>query len=223
MRLRLASIPLLLVLCGTAQAANVFNITGPDPFGFANQIVLVQAWAQGATYSNVSISMPLADLSSGGPIAGVEGTVYLMNLIGPGATPANEVAPPVTISGLTASFTTTSLFSGLTLPPGNYYMVLVSTSTFSLSMSAEGSSDPVVTPGIAVAAGGGGGTTSAAAYPPATIMTLNPPGNLFIDVQGDLVSLGPVLAIPTLDTFGAALLLLGLAGTALVLLRRHAS
>lgn len=203
---------------GVAHAANVFNITGPTPFGFANQTVLVQAWTHLATYSNVSITMPMEDNSAGGPIGGVEGTVYLMNRIGPGTTTASQVAPPVVISGLTASFTPRLLFSGLTLPPGNYYMVLVSTNSNPLSMSAEGSNPVVVTTGAGILALGSGSSGSPAVYPPASSIPLNPPGNLFITVTGDVVGVAP---IPTLTEWGMIGMVALLAGLGLWAMRRR--
>jgi hypothetical protein len=215
----LACFLVVLVTGALANAANVLNVTGPDSFGFANQIVQAEGWNQTVGYSNVTIVMPLADFSAGGPIGGVEGTVYLMNQIGPGTTAANEVAPPVTISGLTASFTPITLFTGLTLPPGNYYLVTHSTSAFDLSMSPEGSGAVVVTPGVGVAPLGSGAESDAPApYPPATDMNLSLPGHLFVTVTGDLGA-----PVPTLGTVGLGALLLILAGAALLRLRRRSA
>ena len=194
-----------------ANAATIFDVTGPSPFGFANQIVLVTGWSQLATYNGVTITAPLEDNSSGGPIAGVEGVVYLMNQVGPGTTSANEVAPPVSISGLTNTFTTRTLFSGLTLGPGNYYLVFASTNGNPLSMSVEGSSTPTVTTGTGVTSLGSGGQTVAASYPPATPVTLTQPANLFVNVSGTFVSLAA--PIPMLSPW----VLFLLAGTLLVI------
>ena len=211
-----------LATAGVGHAANVLTITGPAPFGFANQIVMVEAWSQSATYTNVSITLPLEDNSVGGPIGGVEGTVYLMNQIGPGTTSANEVVPPVSVSGLTNAFTLRTLFSGLTLPPGNYYVVLASTNSSPLSMSPEGSSTASVTPGTGVTElGTGVQSFSPAPYPPASdLLPLSAPGNVFITVTGDLVATGAV-AVPALDAIGLAVLMLCLAGAAIYAIRRR--
>jgi hypothetical protein len=211
--IRMRRSSLLAVILFTAAAANaatIFNVTGPSPFGFANQTVLVTGWSQLATYNNVTITAPLEDNSSGGPIAGTEGVVYLVNHVGPGTTAANEVAPPVSISGLTNAFTTRTLFTGLTLGPGNYYLVFASTNSNPLSMSMEGSSTPTVTVGTAVTSLGSDGQVTPAPYPPATSVTLTQPANLFVDVSGTFVSLAPV--IPMLSPW----VLLLLAGTLLV-------
>ncbi|MEJ2697314.1 MAG: hypothetical protein P8013_11775 [Candidatus Sulfobium sp.] len=211
----------LLVTVGVGHAANVLTITGPQPFGFYNQIVMVEGWSQTVTYSNVSITMPLVDQSVEGPIGGVEGTVYLVNQIGPGTTSANEVAPPVSVSGLTDTFALRTLFSGLTLPPGHYYVVLASTNSSPLSMSPEGSGSPSGTPGVGVTElGSEAESFSPAPYPPATDITPSAPGNLFINVTGDLVAAGAV-AVPALDTVGIAVMVLCLAGAALYVLRRR--
>ena len=194
-----------------ANAATIFDVTGPSPFGFANQSVLVTGWRQLATYNSVTITAPLEDNSSGGPIGGVEGVVYLMNHVGPGTTPANEVAPPVSISGLTNTFTTRTLFSGLTLGPGDYYLVFASTNSNPLSMSVEGSSTPTVTTGAGVTSLGSDGQIVAASYPPATPVTLTQPANLFVNVSGTFVSLSA--AIPMLSPW----VLFLLAGTLLVI------
>jgi hypothetical protein len=201
---------------------NIFTVTGFfGSFGFVNQTVLVTGWSQTVTYTGVTITAPLEDTSLGGPIAGVEGVVYLVNAIGPGTTSANEVAPPVSISGLTNTFTTRTLFSGLTLGPGNHYLVFRSTNTNPLSMSMEGSDVPTVILGIGHYGGlsdrrfgdlGAGASLSPAAYPPASTVPLLQPSSLFVTVAGS-----PVLApyIPTLSTWalwllGAALLLIGM-------------
>lgn len=81
-------------------------------------------WTQTATYSGVTIG---ANLATNGISPG-NGTAYLMNLLGPGATSGNEVAAPFSIVNLSTSCCTlntmTPLFSGLTLGPGTYYLLI---------------------------------------------------------------------------------------------------
>ena len=207
----------LLFAAISVHAATMLDVTGPSPFGFANQSVIVTAWTQAGTYSNVTITAPLEDNSSGGPIGGVEGVVYLTNAIGPGATSANNVAPPVSISGLTNTFTTQALFSGLTLGPGNYYLVFASTNSNPLSMSAEGASTPVVTTGTAIFDLGADAAITAAPFPPATSgLSLSPPSNIFVTVTGDLVS----VVVPTMDTWALLLLICMLSAIGVVISRR---
>lgn len=202
----------LLMATVAAHAATIYDVSGPSPFGFANQTVLVESWRQNALYNNVTITAPLEDNSSGGPIAGVEGTVYLTNRIGPGTTVANLVAAPVPVSGLTNTFTVRTLFTGLTLGPGQYYLTFSSTNSNPLSMSMEGSSTPTLTVGPGVSDAGADGQITPDPFPPATAVTLSPPGNLFVTVTGTLVQLFniPTLSPAILALLGLALVLVGL-------------
>jgi hypothetical protein len=96
---------------GTLRGVNV-----NDPEGVS--------WTQAGTYTDVSIS---AWLASGFPEVGLpaSGTVYLTTQIGAGTTLADQIAQtPVSTSGNT--LTETSLFSGLTLGPGTYYLITAS-------------------------------------------------------------------------------------------------
>jgi uncharacterized protein (TIGR03437 family) len=75
------------------------------------------SWTQTGTYSNVSISAALAN----GP-----DNVFLTNKIGPGTTAANVIASATpAIAGQTSGAASlTTLFTGLTLGPGTYYLVV---------------------------------------------------------------------------------------------------
>jgi hypothetical protein len=121
---------------------------------------------------------------------------------------ANQAALPVSISGLSATFTNRTLFSGLTLTPGTYYIVLARTTTNSLVV--QGSSTPTVTLGSGVVDRGEGIAFSLAAYPPASGFIPSPvlqvPTNIFISITGDLAAPS---AIPA--TSPLVLLLTGLA------------
>ena len=208
-----------LVLAGSAQAANIYNVTGPSPFGFQNQHVLYVSWSQSITYTNVSISVPLQDGSSGGPIAGVEGTMYLVNQIGPGTTPANNAAPPIPISGLSATFTNIQLWTGLTLPPGTYYLVFASANNNPMSLSPEGVSSPVtLTAGLGIAQGFEAGVTdinNIGAFPPANAFNAGVSGaNIAVSVTGDTNQVPPAPPVVQAPALGV----LGLASLAILLL-----
>lgn len=212
---------MLWVLLGTsAQAATIYGVTGPSPFGFDNQNPVAIGWSQAIGYRNVSLSIPLADLVAGGPIGGTEGTIYLMNRVGPGTTTANEVATPVPISGLSATFTTHVVFSGLDLPAGNYYVVFVSTQTGSLSNSMEGTSSPIKTMAPGVTEIGWTSGLTPAAYPPATAALGDPPGsaNVFMTVTGDPAP----ASVPALSPAGLIALAAALGLSVFALRRKQA-
>jgi hypothetical protein len=144
--------------------------------------------------------------------------VYLMRQVGPGATAANEVVAPVSVSGLSASYTPRTLFSGLTLAPVNYYLVLVSTNSgiFAESMATAIPSAVTVTPGGGVTDLGQGRTiVPPAGFPPATAVVLSTPGEVSVTVTGDLTVL-PATPAPS----SLILLLTGLAEVALFAARR---
>ena len=107
MRYRIYAVPLF-ATASLLSAANVFTATAPSGASFGDTAQAV-AFRTTTFYRNVTISMPLLDGSSGGPIGGTEGTAYLVNAINTGTTAANEVAPPVTISGLSGAFASRTL------------------------------------------------------------------------------------------------------------------
>jgi hypothetical protein len=115
---------------GTITIVSVTDLAVPvnrsDLFvGGANSNVVAASWTQAASFSDVTIDASLAtDLATF-----QTGTAYLMSAIGPGTTPASEVVAP---AGFAAPFVAqpngpvplTVLFSGLSLGPGTYYLVL---------------------------------------------------------------------------------------------------
>jgi hypothetical protein len=228
MRNRILAASLLLATASLLSAANVFTATAPsgDSFGDTAQAV---AFRTTAFYTNVTISMPLLDGSSGGPISGTEGTAYLVNAISTGATSANEVAPPVTISGLTGSFTSRTLWSGIALPPGTYYVVLAAAANTplgspSLSAEAGSSASMVVTTGAGVSDVGVQVTSAIAPFPPASNFGgFHLPSQIFVLVSGDPASAPPTPAPPSWALATLALLLIGAAARFLARIDRGAS
>ena len=220
MRFRLPAITLLLTTASLLSAADVFTVTAPSGFGFSDTAQAV-GFRTTTFYTNVTISMPLKDDTSGGPIGGTEGTAYLVNAIGTGATAANEVAPPVTISGLTGSFASRTLWSGISLPPGTYYVVLVAaantTPPTTPSLSAEGGSalSMVVSLGAGVSDVGARVTSAIAPYPPASNFGgFNPPSQIFVLVSGDPAAAAGTQSVPALSPWAMAILAFLLMGAA---------
>lgn len=101
------------------------------------------SWTQAAAYTNVSISALLSSGSSSDPGAG---TVYLTNSYGAGTTQANVLAE-TTFSNLAYEPTgQTTIFSGLNLGPGTYY--LITSSNLGLGgLDWEGLTTPTTTTG----------------------------------------------------------------------------
>jgi hypothetical protein len=116
-------LPLAVVLTvpSRTSATTIFDITGPNyvpsTIGGPYFQVLGSAWSIDQEYNDVSITTVL-DATSGQS----SGTAYLVTQIGPGATPASEVAS--SSFSVTGSYTPTTLFTGLALQPGMYYLVL---------------------------------------------------------------------------------------------------
>jgi len=142
------------------------------------------SWTQTGSYKDVTIS---AFLSSLGGSNGT-GTVYLTDQIGPGTTVANQIAE-TTVSGLaTEPATATTLFSGLNLGPGTYYLITAS----NLGGGGLGWNDyngAAAIPGISgtnnfdeFSQGGG------AAYPPASSFFSVGTNELDFQVTGDIAA-----------------------------------
>ncbi len=96
--------------------------------------MLVASWTQTGSYSNVSISAVLEN--------GTSINAYLVNQIGPGTTVANQIAA-TSISPATLVETDT-LFSGLSLGGGTYYLVLAAPGSANVA-GWYGTNSPTVT------------------------------------------------------------------------------
>jgi hypothetical protein len=109
-----------------ALSATIINQDDPGPINSTG--LMVASWQQTGTFSGVSITAKLLDFSASAPATA---TAFLTNQIGAGTTQlANEVANgPISISNTT--YTNVLLFSGLTLGPGTYYLVIQNGSNLS--------------------------------------------------------------------------------------------
>lgn len=99
-----------------------------------------EAWTQTGTYSNVTITFRL----NGGVMFDGTGTAYLMNQIGAGTTAANEVTAPFAITAPVATSSFITLFSGLNLGPGTYFL-LIDGANSSTPVGASGTTSPTYT------------------------------------------------------------------------------
>ena len=118
---------LLLVSAQSLAAELILGMTpltggglGSGVYGDGSGRAYVQPWSMVDGYSNVTI---IAAVSQWGPISS-PGTAYLMTAIGPAATTLDIVAQ----TGYTAVAQQggwTTIFTGLTLPPDDYYLMLI--------------------------------------------------------------------------------------------------
>jgi len=109
-----------LLVGASARAATVISVMNSDQdelgAGFVGSAI-AESWTLSQQYENVTI---LASLGFGPR----EDTAYLTTSLGPGTTPADEVAETVFDFPAGSTPTWTTLFSGLSLSPGTYYLTL---------------------------------------------------------------------------------------------------
>lgn len=158
-RLRLTTLLLVTFICLLMTQANAETIvsvpqgTPGAPAIMGNQY-LMMSWTASQAYADVVISAPLYTISQdhNGIVA------YLTNQIGPGTTAAsNEIASinmniPVNETA-TYPIADVTLFSGLSLEPGTYYLTLAAPVLDGIYRGWEnGSSSSIMTaPGVTVA------------------------------------------------------------------------
>lgn len=110
----------LLTVTVLAQTTIISTISGDGGFDLFSNRVDMAAWSQTNLYSDVNVS---AELDGDG--GAISGTAYLVTQVGPGTTTANQIASAnFTVSTLPFEPDLTTLFSGLTLGPGSYYLVI---------------------------------------------------------------------------------------------------
>jgi len=189
-RVLIAWLPLAVVLTvpSRTSATTILDITGPNyvpsTIGSSYFQVVGSAWSIDQEYNDVSITTVLDAISGQS-----SGTAYLVTQIGPGATPASEVAS--SSFSVTGSYTPTTLFTGLALPTGTYYLVLSSSNE---GLGWWGTLQPVVqaAPGVVDVGGIVAGSDRSIGpvdynYPPGS--TFDGPfaadqGASFIDITG---------------------------------------
>ena len=172
-----------------ASATTILSVSGPQgstlTLGGTHQ-ALVASWSSANTYSGVSIAFQ----SNFGPFAG---TAYLMTQIGPGTTSSQQVAI-ASYSATSASPSLTSLFSGLTLGPGTYYLVLTSSSSSSGGWATPYGAGPAVvslaagvTRGAQLIVNDSTGVPDLSYFPASSFSALNAVYDLELEVTASLV------------------------------------
>jgi hypothetical protein len=118
-------------------------------------------WSLTGTFDDVTITAEI-DPGTG---SGLSGTAYLMTQIGPGTTVADQLATATfTASGSAYVPQLNTLFTGLTLGPGDYYLVLSSADGLGWNDAVRGTA-PVTASGVSLLSLNY--TDSPAAYAPA--------------------------------------------------------
>jgi hypothetical protein len=120
----------VLSVAGPIFADNIVTVHG-DPISSAGENLFIDeslaaSWTETGSYSNVDITVKLL-IDTGFPLRNV--TAYLTDSIGPGTTTADEIVPSFTFPGVAGSFPfqpTYTVFQGLTLSAGTYYLTLFS-------------------------------------------------------------------------------------------------
>jgi|HubBroStandDraft_6_1064221.scaffolds.fasta_scaffold102253_3 hypothetical protein len=127
-------------------------------------------WSQTSGYTNVSITAEI-DPGTG---SGTTGTAYLMSRIGPGTTSAQQIATAsFSATGTAFSPVLTTLFTGLTLGPGNYYLVL--SSPTGLGWEETNGTSPVTASGVTYNSNASTFGNPLQAYAPASTFSSNDP------------------------------------------------
>ena len=113
----------ILIMPPAASATTVYSISGVAGDGFevggSIDVILAESWSETTSFSGVDITAVLGDYLGSGTI-----TAYLTTQIGAGATFAQQIAK-ASIDPASGEETDT-LFTGLSLGPGTYYLVLSS-------------------------------------------------------------------------------------------------
>jgi PEP-CTERM motif len=165
-RARLKLFCALACLATSASAqTTIYSTLGPNTgySVFNPQQVFEAGWSQSSTFSDMSIA---AKLDGGGGT--VTGTAYLTTRIGPGTTVADEVARyDYTVTSPQFQPELKTLFSGLTLGPDSYYLVISGSGTLA-GWETTGSIFPVTAPGVEVVHRRQTSFSPVAPYPPAT-------------------------------------------------------
>jgi hypothetical protein len=134
----------LLAMAPASHASTILSIAMPaggccSSLGGQNQQISMEGWTDSSPESNVSIQAVVGEFGAGSSI-----TAYLMNQVGPGTTTGNQIATTTFTPG--SSFETDTLFSGLFLPAGSYYLVLTGNATNNQGWGFVNSgTDPITT------------------------------------------------------------------------------
>jgi hypothetical protein len=183
--MRLSIVAAFLLAQGAWASTIVTSLAGGT--SGSEEGIQVVSWTETDSFTDVTIGANIA-VDNGNPSEEATGTAYLMMKIGAGTTTAEEIASaPVSVKGNPGVDNMTTIFSGLSLGPGTYYLVIDPTSVnliSSLDWDAAG------TPTETFGAGASDvmaftATTTNAAFAPANTFGSNQLTPIF-SVTGDL-------------------------------------
>lgn len=175
-------IRLLSLLCATAALAfpgTVISVSGSGNVQLGG--ISAVSWSQSGSFSNVAVTAQMSNQSGIGQSLAFH--AYLTDAIGAGATVADEIASlGFTLSP--GSNQTVNLFSGLSLGPGTYFLVISPDGgTTPVGGWAATTAAPTVTLGSGVTRNADRGSNGAiASYPPSTEIPLLTGGSLLYSV-----------------------------------------
>jgi hypothetical protein len=204
-RRRLSSLAVILALLAGAlatlpRAGNAITIvsvsdsgtSGPGVLFLGGQFsnVVVASWTETGSFSGVTVRAAIGSVDS----SFRSGTAYLTKAIGPGTTPTNQVVPQVSFTAPLVSsqfdpFPLTTLFTGLSLGPGTYYLVLAAPfrdQSFSdLGWRFEPSGFVTVAPGVSLGNYSAANTFLSAvdSFAPASTFLILSGGQAFFEVS----------------------------------------
>ncbi|HEX5228817.1 MAG TPA: hypothetical protein VFW44_13955 [Bryobacteraceae bacterium] len=171
---------LLFLLCFGAiscSAQTVISVTGTSAGTDNEEAVGQVSWTQTGTFTGVTIQATIESC-----MGSATGTAYLTRN---GTAVGNQIAVNNALSvngGASGADTTVTVFSGLTLTPGTYFLTIAPNGGNECEELWQNiSSSPVVSTGSGVSAGSSGGTGAGhpvAPYPPQSSFS-NPDSYLF--------------------------------------------
>jgi hypothetical protein len=176
----------VLALASGAFADTIVSVTGTAnsgyPLGEQNGYIFEASWTTATAYSNVSIAAEVGNY-------GAEAfDAYLTTTVGPTETAADQIASLPDFSPATENEVDT-LFSGLDLPPGTYYLVLADNdpNLFDVWLGNPGAT-PATAAGVTFD-GDGYATNLPDTNPLTSTFTVQQDLGLFFQVTGDASSL----------------------------------
>jgi len=198
----LRTLSLFLASAVIALPGTVISVSGSNPGGVNMGGIGAVSWTQSGAFSGVSISAVMTNAFGGGQSIAFH--AFVTDAIGAGTTVADEIAS--TAFSITPGFNqTVDLFSGLSLGPGTYFLVI------SPDAGASGAggwsvttASPTVTTGLGVTRNADRGSNGAIAlYPPSSDIPVLTGGSLLYSVTASDV---PEPGATTLIACGLAML-----------------